>query len=118
MRLHNKHYLMERRRALRQRSTQAEHVFWQLVRNGKLSGLKFKRQHSIGNYIVDFYCASKKLVIELDGEIHETEAQNIKDGIRDKNLNEMNFTVLRFKNDEIFDSIEFVKQRILSVSSP
>lgn len=118
MKLHNKHYLIERRRDLRQRSTSAEHVFWKLVRNRKLNGLKFKRQHSIGNYIVDFYCASKNLIVELDGEIHETEAQNIKDGIRDKYLKEMNFIVLRFKNEEIYESMESVKQKILSISSP
>lgn len=116
MRLHNKHYLIERRRELRQRLTIAEYVFWQHVRNRKLAGLKFKRQHSIGNYIVDFYCASQKLIIELDGEIHDTEEQYKKDVIRDENLASMNFKVLRFRNEEIMTEMNSVKQKIIKVA--
>ncbi|HEY0029441.1 MAG TPA: DUF559 domain-containing protein [Bacteroidia bacterium] len=68
MEVHNKKSLLEIRRALRKEATPAEYILWQHIRNGKLSGLKFKRQHSIGNYIVDFYCASKRLIIELDAK--------------------------------------------------
>lgn len=118
MRLHNRHYLIEKRRDLRQRMTIAEYVFWQHVRNGRLNGLKFKRQHSIGNYIVDFYCASKQLVIELDGPIHDTEIQNKKDGLRDETLREMGFTILRFRNEDIIASMNSVKQQILSTITP
>ena len=70
MEVHNKKSLEEIRRALRQKSTKAEDFLWQEIRNKKLNQLKFKRQHSIGNYIVDFYCASKRLVIEVDGKVH------------------------------------------------
>ena len=76
------------------------------VRNGKLNGLKFKRQHSIGNYIVDFYCAAKRLVVELDGEVHNNADQKEKDESRDINLTEMNFKVLRIPNSKVLNKIE------------
>jgi very-short-patch-repair endonuclease len=114
MRVHNKEYLLKYRRNLRIRETNAETIFWQHVRNGKLNGLKFKRQHSIGNYIVDFYCASEMLVIELDGSVHNSKEQKEKDQLRDKNLREINFKILRFKNQEIFTDMDNVKQRIIN----
>ena len=82
-----------------------------------MNGLKFKRQHSIGNYIVDFYCASKRLIIELDGEIHLSSEQDAKDQIRDKNLREMGFIVLRFTNDEIIARMDHVQKKILKIIS-
>ena len=113
MQVHNKKSLLEIRRALRAGSTPAEECLWQEIRNGKLNGLKFKRQHSIGNYIVDFYCASKRLIIELDGEVHNTKDQQEKDKLRDLNLTEMDFKVLRFTNDRVLYNIEQVKNTIL-----
>jgi very-short-patch-repair endonuclease len=117
MDVHNKKYLLEYRRNLRVRETFAETIFWQHVRGGKLNGLKFKRQHSIGNYIVDFYCASEMLVIELDGSVHNSKEQKEKDLLRDENLREINFKVLRFKNQEILTDIDTVKQKILKTIS-
>ena len=63
--------MLYRRRDLRKKNTSAEEIFWNIVRRKNL-GLKFKRQLSIDNYVVDFYCPDKKLAIELDGEIHKT----------------------------------------------
>jgi very-short-patch-repair endonuclease len=114
MRVHNKKSLLKFRRNLRIRDTPAENIFWQHVRSGKLNGLKFKRQHSIGNYIVDFYCASEMLIIELDGSIHNSKEQKEKDQLRDENLREINFKILRFKNQEILTAIDHVKQRIIN----
>ncbi len=113
MQVHNKKSLLEIRRALRVKSTPAEECLWQEIRNGKLNGLKFKRQHSIGNYIVDFYCASKRLIIELDGEVHFTKDQQEKDKLRDLNLTEMDFKILRFTNTQVLFDIEQVKNTIL-----
>ena len=112
MDVHNKKSLLEYRRRLRKQSTQAEITLWQHIRSGRLNGLKFKRQHSIGNYIVDFYCASKRLIVELDGGVHLNPEQIEKDKFRDQNLTEMDFTVLRFTNDEILFNIDYVKERI------
>ncbi len=65
----NAQKMVDRRKELRNRSTAAEDLLWQVLRNGRL-GLRFKRQYSIVNYVVDFFCAKAKLAIELDGNIH------------------------------------------------
>lgn len=114
MDVHNKRSLLDIRRALRANSTPAEEILWEEIRNRKLNGLKFKRQHSIGNYIVDFYCASKRLIIELDGEVHNTEDQKEKDKHKDQNLTEMNFRVLRISNSQVLNDIETVKSLLLA----
>ena len=113
MQIHNKKSLKEIRRALRKNATPAEDILWQHLRGGKLDGLKFKRQHSIGNYIVDFYCSSRKLIIESDGEVHNHPEQKEKDISRDINLREMGFNILRFKNEDILFRIDDVKNEIL-----
>lgn len=114
MRVHNKKSLKLIRRELRQSSTFAESVLWERLRGRKLDGLKFNRQHSIGNYIVDFYCASKKLIIELDGAVHESADQKEKDEFRDEILKDMGFMILRFKNAQIINEFELVKEKILN----
>ncbi len=117
MKVHNKASLKEIRRRLRKDSTPSEDILWQEVRNGKLNGLKFKRQHSIGNYIVDFYCATARLVIEVDGEIHLAYDQQEKDKLRDENLIDMGFKIIRFTNDEIVFNIDSVIKKILEKSA-
>ena len=102
MEVHNKKSLKEIRRNLRQEATRAEDFLWQHIRNRKLNQLKFKRQHSIGNYIVDFYCASKRLVIEVDGEVHTLSDQIEKDKSRDQNFKEMDFKILRFQTKKFY----------------
>ena len=106
--------MLDIRRILRVNSTSAEEILWEEIRNKKLNGLKFKRQHSIGNCVVAFYCASKRLIIELDGEVHNTEEQKEKDQHRDQNLKEMNFKILRISNSQVLNDIETVKRLLLS----
>lgn len=124
MEVHNRKSLKEIRRNLRQESTPAEDFLWQHIRNRKLNQLKFKRQHSIGNYVVDFYCASKRLIIEVDGAVHALPDQLEKDKSRDENLIEMGFKILRFSNEEVLLNINFVKEeitkhsQIISLPSP
>ncbi len=112
---HNKASLKDMRRQLRQRMTPAELVLWKKLRNGKFLQLKFKRQHSIGNYIVDFYCAHPRLIIEIDGGVHFEKEQKEKDTYRDKNLAEMDYAILRFSNDEVLNSTKDVLRRIEAV---
>jgi very-short-patch-repair endonuclease len=112
MQIHNKKNLMEIRRLLRQKMTLAEKILWDKLRNRKLDGLKFKRQHSIGNFIIDFYCASEQLLIELDGEIHNNDEVQMKDRERDAVLKEMNFKILRFNNEDIHYNLEGVLNTI------
>jgi len=102
-------------RALRKLSTPHEKILWSLLRNRNFNGLKFIRQFPIGNYIADFACRSKKLIIELDGSQHN-EATNIQyDYERTKFLEEQGYTVVRFWNNDIDNNIEGVYEKLLSV---
>jgi very-short-patch-repair endonuclease len=71
--IHNRPALKSRRKELRRNSTPAEKLLWTMLQHSNLEGYKFRRQHSVGAYILDFYCSSKKLAVELDGESHFTE---------------------------------------------
>lgn len=106
--------LIEEARELRKNQTTAEEIFWQLVRNRKFLNLKFRRQHQIGSYIVDFYCSEMNLIIEFDGEIHNTPEQQKHDSIRDKYLTSLGNRVLRFRNEELLDNPESVLEKISS----
>ncbi|GAB4022549.1 MAG: hypothetical protein Fur0010_25780 [Bdellovibrio sp.] len=110
--------LVDEVRELRKKQTKAEEIFWELVRNRKLANLKFRRQHQIGLYIVDFYCNEHKLIIEFDGEVHNNEEQQKHDSIRDKYLISIGNKVLRFKNEELLNHPESVFEKISSIILP
>jgi len=110
----NLKYLKETRQYLRNNMTEAERVLWTVLKDKKLNGRKFRRQHSIGHYIADFYCPAEKLVIELDGHQHYTSEGIEKDKERDSHLALMEIKVLRFENKEIFDNLTMVVKRIKS----
>ena len=99
-------------REMRKEPTVAENILWQELRAHKLDKLKFRRQHSINKFIVDFYCREIKLIIEVDGEIHTFQKEN--DLIRQEFLGELGYKVLRFKNEEVINSIEKVLEKIRS----
>lgn len=99
-------------RKLRQDQTNAEKLLWERLRRKDLNGFKFKRQHGFGNYIVDFYCSKAKLIIELDGKIHDKKEQKEKDKIREEDLIVHGFKVIRFKNSEVENDIEKVLKKI------
>ncbi len=108
-------------RELRKNQTNAEKIFWEHVRNRKFMGLKINRQFPIfydllGKetfYIADFYCHEKKLVIELDGKIHERQKEQ--DKIRTEILQELGLKVIRFKNDEIEQNTNQVLQTLKKI---
>ena len=105
--------LKERRVDLRNNQTPQEILLWSRLRREQL-GFKFRRQHGVGGYIVDFYCPEKKLVIEVDGAQHfEKEAKEY-DRIRSSYLKGLDIKVLRFTNAEINTNIEGVIQKIFS----
>ncbi|PTX21546.1 very-short-patch-repair endonuclease [Pontibacter mucosus] len=112
--LHNRKYLKENRKELRSNSTPAEAELWKHLRSSQLEGRKFRRQHSIGNYILDFYSPSEKLAIELDGHVHFHAAAEQSDTVRDQVLQELGIKVLRFENKEIFVHLDAVLQEIRS----
>lgn len=98
---------------MRQEPTDAECAFWNLVRGrDNALGVKFRRQHVVGEYIVDFICLEKNLVVELDGGYHFTDEQRIEDHKRSKYLNEYGYTILRIKNEEILVDPESVIKKI------
>jgi very-short-patch-repair endonuclease len=97
-------------RQMRRRQTGAEAMLCARVRGGKLLGMRFRRQHAIGRYIVDFYCARARLVVELDGASHAH--QGDLDAQRDQFLLGHGERVLRFANEQVLDDIEWVLARI------
>ena len=106
-------------RRLRKESTEAEKLLWRYLRRKSLFGLKFRRQEQIGDYIVDFVCYEKKLIIELDGGHHNQDETKINDVRRQKWLESQNFNVMRFWNNEVMKNIEAVLQKIKeSIPSP
>ncbi|WP_224485167.1 endonuclease domain-containing protein [Robertkochia aurantiaca] len=108
----NRLYTYHFRKKLRTEATPAEKYLWYHLKNRKLKGQKFRRQSGLGNYIVDFYCPSAKLVIELDGAPHFNPLSEEKDIKRDLHLQRMGFKVLRFRNDEVFNDTENVLKKI------
>ncbi|MCL4141778.1 UNVERIFIED_CONTAM: hypothetical protein GTU68_015381 [Idotea baltica] len=106
--LHNRKYLEERRKALRNKSTSAEATLWKSLQKKQLQGRKFRRQHSIANFIVDFYCSSENLIIELDGAVHLDFTQQNYDNERMESLEKLGFTIIRFENKLVFESLEGV----------
>lgn len=90
-----------RSRQLRQRQTFAEKKLWQAIRGRRLDGLKFLRQHPIDRYFADFACEKARLVIELDGGIHEDDDQASYDLVRQREIESLGWFVLRFLNDEV-----------------
>ena len=95
---------------LRKTSTKAERLLWRYLRAKRLEGYKFRRQEPIGNYIVDFVCFEKRIVIEVDGSQHQIETD--KDTIRDEWLRKQGFKVLRFWNNEVLRNMEGVYEVI------
>ena len=99
---------------LRQNLTPAEQRLWQALKNRQLSGLKFRCQHPVGSFIVDFYCAQCRLVVELDGEIHEQRVEY--DAARTAKLNQFGYRVVRFSNQAVMTHLDEVLCRILAAS--
>src|SRR4029077_14693065 len=105
VRIPNKGTLVRAKR-LRRICPPTEEALWEHLRDRKLLGLKFRRQVPIGPYVADFYCYELKLVLELDGSIHEEDSQICHDRNRDANLEALGFRILRFTNREVHDHLE------------
>ncbi len=99
-----------RAKELRQEMTPSEKVLWDLLRAGRFHGAKFRRQHPIGKYILDFYCAQSRLAIELDGAVHH--GQEEADAWREKIISTHGIRFLRFKNEEVESNLPDVLRRI------
>ncbi len=106
--------MTQRSRSLRRGSTYPERALWSVLRNNRLKGLRFRRQQAVGRYVVDFYCAGAKLVVEVDGESHAGRADQ--DAKRSVYLEGRGLTVLRVTNDDVMGNLEAVAMAILDAA--
>jgi very-short-patch-repair endonuclease len=112
--IHNKKHLKTFRRELRNNLTPAEATMWKALQQKKLEGRKFRRQHSVGKYVLDFYCPTERLAVELDGAEHFTVHGSLHDEERDDYLKSLNIRVVRFENKEVYNNLEMVLEEIKS----
>ena len=112
MRTFNKKNLKDKRKQLRNNPTQAEAFLWGYLKNNQFEGRKFRRQSSIKNYIVDFYCPEEKLVIELDADYHFDEKAIKEDEARTMKLQAEGLNVIRFENQEVLLNLDTVLSKI------
>lgn len=105
---HNRNHLLFFRKKLRNSGTSAEAELWKHISNKKLEGRKFRRQHSVGNFFLDFYCPSEKLGIELDGAHHYLPEGIERDLKKELFLKGHSIKVLRFENKLVFQDLEYV----------
>ncbi len=107
---------------LRKRSTDVEQLLWGHLRADRFEGMKFRRQHPIGKYIVDFVCLEKKLIIELDGGQHALPDEILKDRQRDAWLEKEGYTVVRFWDNEVLINIngvlDVIRESLYRTPSP
>jgi very-short-patch-repair endonuclease len=114
-RLHSHKSMSPIRSTLRQHMPAPEVILWSKLRKSQLNGFRFRRQHSIGRYIVDFYCPAKKLAIELDGDSHYTPDSIVYDKIRDEFIATCEIVTIRFTNEEIIKNLNGVLDVILDI---
>ena len=105
--------LFELAKDLRRNMTDAEMILWGYLKAG-IKGYKFRRQHPIGIYIADFYCHKPKLIIEVDGKIHDQPEILKYDEQREQTLKELGYGIIRFKNEEVFADVQSILNKINS----
>ena len=109
-------------KGLRKRSTDVERLLWSPLRAGRFEGMKFRRQHPIGEYITDFVCLERKLIIELDGGQHALPGELVKDRQRDDWREKEGYTVARFWDNEVLTNtlgvLEAIRERLHRTPSP
>ena len=98
--------IFQRAEVLRKKMTEAEKILWEVLKTKKLSGYKFRRQHPILKFILDFYCHESKLGIEIDGQVHNSKEQRFYDEDRTDILKEYGIKIIRFHNNEIIENLE------------
>jgi very-short-patch-repair endonuclease len=101
-----------RGRELRQNANPAEQRMWSILRNKRMGGFKFRRQHGIGTYIADFVCLPARLVIEVDGDTHGNDERQVRDAKRTETLERSGYRVIRFWNHEVLTSTDDVSAAI------
>ena len=108
----------ERKRLLRSEMTRSERLVWSRIRAKQFESLKFRRQHGIGPYIVDFYCPEKAVVIEIDGDVHALDSQTEKDRQREKYLRALGLRIIRYANDDVLNRLDDVLEDLWEQMNP
>jgi very-short-patch-repair endonuclease len=103
------------RRRLRRDATPAERRLWSALRDRRLGGHRFRRQHGIGSYVLDFYCPAARLAIDLDGAVHADPQRAAYDAARTQDLAALGIYVLRFENRQVLETLDVVAEAILGV---
>ena len=111
-RLHNRKREATKRRELRKNLTPAEAALWKALKNRSLDGRRFRRQYSVGPFILDFYCPDENLAVELDGEVHNDPLRREYDDAREVFLQTQGIRVIRFENKEVFKDLDRLLQAI------
>ncbi len=104
------------KRKLRQEMTSAEEILWKELRAKRLAGTKWRRQSNIGTFIADFRCAEHRLIVEVDGEIHEFQKEY--DKVRTEIIGDHTYRVIRFTNKEVLNELPMVLKKISEALSP
>ena len=104
--------ILDRAKELRNAETNAEKLLWEKLRAKKINGFKFRRQHAIERFIADFYCHKAKLVVEVDGGIHKNLEIEERDKNRAAEIQKYDVKIIRFSNEEIFNNMEKVIEKI------
>jgi very-short-patch-repair endonuclease len=99
---------------MRKQPSQAERAVWEIVRDRRVLGAKFRRQHPIDHYIADFACVDAKLILEIDGRSHDSGEQRLRDGIRAKRLNELGWRIVVIRDDEVLSDATLVAELVAS----
>jgi very-short-patch-repair endonuclease len=103
-------------RELRREMTPAEKALWNRLRDRQLVGLKFRRQHPLGPFIADFYCAECRLVVEIDGDVHDLQAQH--DQAWTERFEQYGYQVIRFRNEQVLNDLKGVLASIQAACRP
>lgn len=109
--------MRELARDLRKNQTEAEKILWKALRQKQLRGLRFYRQVAVDRYVVDFYCPTRAVIVEVDGEIHTDSDQEEHDHVREEVLHEMGLRILRVRNQEVINHLDDVLQNIAKFCS-
>ena len=112
--IHNQPIQKRKRQYLRNNATKAERMLWEELKNNRI-GFKFRRQHGIKGYIVDFYCPKLKLIVELDGMVHDFRKQRERDYLKEKELEKLNFKIIRYNNFDIIENIDEIMTNLKNI---
>jgi very-short-patch-repair endonuclease len=112
--LYNIKEMEETRRLLRREQTQAEEVLWGVLRGRRLENRKFRRQYSVGYFVLDFYCPEERLAVEVDGNVHDSDEAQAYDSHRTEAIKGLEINVIRCKNEEVLGDLSTVLKKIKS----